>query len=226
MMEYTSNYLLASSILLWITVIGLSLLVLALTRQIGVLHERIAPAGALMMNQTLKVGDAGPQVLVQNLNRDQEVTIGKPTQPGRSQFLFFLSPDCPVCKSLLPVVKSAQGAESDWLDVIFASDGSLSAHQDYIKQQGLAKDIYVSSEQLGRAYGVSKLPFAVLIDDSGKIASYGLVNSREHIESLFESKERNIPSIQAYINAATPQTERIESAPPQSSPQSSSQSST
>ncbi len=215
----TDNYLIVSSILLWIAVIGLSLLVLALTRQIGVLHERVAPAGALMMNQTLKVGDTSPQVLVQDLNRGDEIIIGKPTDPGRSQFLFFLSPDCPVCKSLLPVVKSTQDAESDWLDVIFASDGSLSAHQRYIRQQRLAKDIYVSSEQLGRAYGVSKLPFAVLIDGAGKIASYGLVNSREHIESLFESMERGIPSLQAYINAASAQNDRIKSASTQPSTQ-------
>ena len=34
--------------LLGVLVLGLSAVVFALTRQIGVLHERIAPAGALM----------------------------------------------------------------------------------------------------------------------------------------------------------------------------------
>ncbi len=35
--------LLVSNALLWVLVVGLALVVLALARQIGVLHERIAP---------------------------------------------------------------------------------------------------------------------------------------------------------------------------------------
>ena len=39
--------LVVSNILLWLLVIALALTVLALTRQIGLLHERISPVGAL-----------------------------------------------------------------------------------------------------------------------------------------------------------------------------------
>ena len=38
--------LIVSNVLLWLLVIGLALTVFALTRQIGVLYERVAPAGA------------------------------------------------------------------------------------------------------------------------------------------------------------------------------------
>ena len=44
-----------SNVVLWIVVLALLALVLALTRQIGVLHERISPVGALMIN---KIGRA------------------------------------------------------------------------------------------------------------------------------------------------------------------------
>ena len=37
-----------SNVILWIVVIVLGLVVLALARQVGTLHERVAPAGALM----------------------------------------------------------------------------------------------------------------------------------------------------------------------------------
>jgi hypothetical protein len=40
--------LLISNAVLWCVVIVLALVVLALARQVGVLHERGAPAGALM----------------------------------------------------------------------------------------------------------------------------------------------------------------------------------
>ena len=39
--------MMVSYIILWALVIVLSLLVFALARQVGVLHERVAPAGAL-----------------------------------------------------------------------------------------------------------------------------------------------------------------------------------
>ena len=50
------DWLVISNILLWIGFIAMVLVNLALARQIGVLYERVAPAGALMMNQKLTVG--------------------------------------------------------------------------------------------------------------------------------------------------------------------------
>ena len=69
--------------------------------------------------------------------------------------------------------------------------------------KGLQAFPYVVSEILGKTYGVSKLPYAVLIDEQGKIASMGIVNSREHLESLFEAKEHKVASIQEYMNKKT-----------------------
>src|SRR5262245_43646093 len=43
--------LLISNIVLWVIVVVLAAVVVALVRQIGVLHERIAPAGALTQRQ-------------------------------------------------------------------------------------------------------------------------------------------------------------------------------
>ena len=53
--------LIVSNLLLWIIVVVLGVMVFALVRQIGVLYERVAPAGALMVNQTLRPGDAAPR---------------------------------------------------------------------------------------------------------------------------------------------------------------------
>ncbi len=41
--------LLVSNAVLWVVVVLLGCVVAALARQIGVLHERVAPAGALMV---------------------------------------------------------------------------------------------------------------------------------------------------------------------------------
>ena len=56
--------LVVSNALLWLLVIGLAVVVLALVRQLGVLHERISPVGALMLAKGLKVGELAPALLL------------------------------------------------------------------------------------------------------------------------------------------------------------------
>jgi methylamine dehydrogenase accessory protein MauD len=114
--------------------------------------------------------------------------------------LLFVSPGCAVCETLLPAVRSAQGAERSWLDIVLASDGELDQHELFVREKGLTKFPYVVSERLGRTFGVAKLPYAVLIDEAGRLLSTGLVNTREHLESLFVAKETGVSSIQQFLS--------------------------
>ena len=190
-----------SQILLWAAVIVEALLIAALARQIGVLHERIAPAGALSLPQSVKVGETATPLTL-TTTAGGTITIGG-KRDRRSQLVFFTSPDCPVCKSLLPVVRSAAKAESGWLDVVIAGDGAPAGYRQLAREHGLDKLPLVLSEALGRAFGVSKLPYAVLLDEAGKVASLGLINSREHLESLFIAKEEGVASIQDFLSRRT-----------------------
>ena len=192
--------LIASVVVLWLLVIILAVIVFALARQIGVLYERVAPAGALMVNQQLKVGDAAPEIGVETLT-GKTLTTG--AQEGKGQLLFFLSPDCPICKTLLPVLKTLHRSEQD-VGVMLVSDGETEqVHKDYVAAEKLEQFDYTISEAVGRSFGVGKLPYAVLIDGRGVIASLGIVNSREHLESLFEAERLGVASIQDYLNGPT-----------------------
>ena len=191
------SFIIASQIALWIGLLVLGLVCMALARQIGVLHQRIAPAGALSLRQPLKVGDATPEMVLTALD-GSEVRIGG-VRGGRSQLLLFVAPDCTICDALLPAVRSTQGAERQWLDIILASDGVSDKHAEFVRTKGLNKFPYVLSEHLGRSYGVAKLPYAVLIDEAGKLSSTGLVNTREHLESLFVAKETGVGNIQQFL---------------------------
>ncbi|MEM6572638.1 MAG: methylamine dehydrogenase accessory protein MauD [Pseudomonadota bacterium] len=198
------NALMISVVLLWVVVIGLIMVVIALARQIGILHERIAPAGALSTGGGPKVGDAAPSLAVKDLAGEvhhlgpAEVSLAD----AKSQLIFFLAPSCPVCKTLLPVIRSSSRAERGWLDVMLASDGELEKQQAFIEREKLNDFPYVLSTELGMTYQVDKLPYAVLIDEQGILRAKGLVNSREHLESLFEAKKTGIASIQEYFQQA------------------------
>ncbi len=188
-----------SNIVLWVLVVALAAVVLALTRQLGVLHERIAPAGALMLNRGLAVGEPAPVIEVTDLE-GRAFRIGAPRSDGRSTLLLFVSPTCPVCKTLLPAVLSSRKDERGWLDVLLASDGDLTEQRDFVRRQHLEVVPYIVSGALGLAYQVGRLPFGALLDEHGIVRARGLVNSREHLESLFEAKRLGVASLQEYFS--------------------------
>ncbi len=188
--------LIISNVLLWITVLCLVLVVLALSRQIGVLYERVAPMGALTMDKGPAVGDEAPRFELPDL-RGQPIAIGG--RRAHSQLLFFLSPSCPVCKKLLPILKSAARTESGWLRIVLASDGEMPEHLAFYQQAALQSFPYLLSTELGMKFQISKLPYAVLIDEAGVVRAKGLINSREQLESLFTAKELGVASVQDYL---------------------------
>ncbi len=188
--------LVLSNMLLWIAVVALMLVILALARQVGILYERIAPMGALAVASGPVVGDSAPRFELDDIR-------GRPQRIGyggvHSQLLFFLSPQCPVCKKLLPILKSVARTERAWLDIVFASDGEMPEHLAFYKKAQLEEFPYVLSTKIGLTFQVSKLPYAVLVDEHGVVRAKGLVNSREQVESLFTAKELNVGSAQEWL---------------------------
>jgi methylamine dehydrogenase accessory protein MauD len=177
--------------------LALTVAVFALARQIGILYERVAPMGALMMDNGPKVGAASPVFTLTDL-AGRPINIGAPSLS--STLLFFLSPTCPVCKKLLPILKSAAATEKRWLSIVLASDGDEAEQRAFIRRAGLEAFPYVLSTPLGVTYQVSKLPYAVLLDERGIVRAKGLVNSREQLESLFTAKDLGVASIQDFVD--------------------------
>lgn len=190
------NALIFAVIALWVVVLVLIGIVFALTRQVGILFERVTPVGAMVNDSGPQIGDPSPQFRLTSLNGG-EIAIGG--QRPRAMLVFFLSTSCPICKTLLPALKSIRQHEADWLDVVLASDGDEQRHRQFIQQAGLQRFPYLLSAELGMRYRVSKLPFAVLLNEHGDVENKGLVNSREQLESLFNARESGHVSLQQYL---------------------------
>ncbi len=185
-----------SNAILWVLMLGVIIALWALARQVGILYERVAPMGALMTDAGPKLGEASPSFDLASLGGGN-IAIGGGR--SKSQLIFFLSPTCPVCKKLLPILKSASQAEKSWLDVVVASDGEATQHLAFYRDAKLQQFPYVLSADLGMTYRVSRLPYAVLLDEHGIIRAKGLINNREQLESLFNAKEIGVASVQDYL---------------------------
>jgi len=189
--------LIVSNILLWCLLIALAFAVMGLVRQIGVLHGRLAPAGALMVDKGVAVNEPAPQLTAADRS-GRPVNIGYAGE--KAQLLFFLSPTCPICKSLLPSIKSIAKEQAHRLDVIYVSDGDMDAQKALIAEHKLEDATYVVSPEVGMTYQIGKLPYAALIDNAGVLRAKGLVNSREHLDSLFETEHLGSATLQQYLH--------------------------
>jgi methylamine dehydrogenase accessory protein MauD len=176
----------------------LAVLLFGLARQVGILHERVAPMGAMTSDHGPSVGDHAP-VLVATTLAGTRIDVGGPSAGGRTRLLLFVSPACPVCKKLLPIVQSFASAER--VQIVLVGDGNLADQRAMIQRFALEEIPYLHSPEIGMAYQVGKLPYAVLIDSQGVIRAKGLVNSREHLESLVVAAETGFATIQDYLAA-------------------------
>lgn len=188
--------LVASNVLLWLVVVALGVVTLALARQVGVLHERSAPLGAVIADHGPDVGDDAPEFELQDFS-GRPVTIGGKRGGGADTLLLFLAPNCPMCNKLLPTARTM--AASEHLDVVVISDGPVEEHGQFLRKHDLGGIPYVVSANVGIRFQIGRVPYAVLIDGDGKIRAKGLVNTREHLESLVEAKTMGIQSMQEYM---------------------------
>lgn len=188
--------LMVSQTLLWVVVLLLAVAVVALARQIGVLHERIAPVGALAIARGPQPGEAAPKVVGRTL-AETTIDIGGRLSRSTLQLLFFLSPTCPVCKTLLPTAQAF--AVDEGVDLVLVGDGDAGEHIQMAAKFTVPLERFINGAEVGRAFHVSKLPYAVLINEQGVIVAQGLVNTREHLESLLVAHETGLHSVQDYL---------------------------
>src|ERR1700712_1962240 len=189
--------LIVSQVVSWIVILGLGIALLALARQVGVLHVRVAPAGALLTGKGPVVGEDAP-VLDALPMEGASVTIGKTLAKGSMQLLLFVSPSCPLCKDLIPIAKNF--ARREKLDIVFVGDDEVEEQRAMIARLEMQGLPFINSPIVGRTFHVDRLPHAVLIGDDGTVLSKGLVNSREHLESLVTAHEMGVVSVQDYLS--------------------------
>lgn len=180
-----------------IALIALAVVVFALARQIGLLHERITPVGALMTHHGPNVGEYAQAFDVQT-DAGVPLRIGGANGSGKRSLLLFTSPTCPVCKKLMPSALSLAREERDALELVLISDGPMADHAAFREITGVSDARYVVSSDIGIRYQIGRLPFGVLLDAQGRVLAKGLTNTREHLESLLNVETLGVASIQEY----------------------------
>lgn len=173
----------ASYVVLWAVVVMLVIVVVALARQIGTLHLRLGPRGALEMDdEGPPLGDAPPPRDALDLD-GRTVTVGGPGDP---QLLLFVSPGCMVCAQVLPAVPVL--ARTHGLRAIALSEEDAIETR---RELGRYRDVrIVTGHAHFEAYSIPGTPFAVVLDELGVVRGKGTVNNLEQFEGLITTAAR------------------------------------
>jgi hypothetical protein len=160
-----SGWWIAAFVAQWILLVALGIAVVALARQVGTLHLRLGPLGAL------EIDDEGPPLgeglapMSGSADDGSRVTLGGPAAVPR--IALFVSEHCPICAAVRPGLPVA--ARSAGMDALVLAD-----------------------TELERRLAIPGTPYVVVVDRLGIVRSKGTVNNLEQLEGLVETAEQRI----------------------------------
>lgn len=178
----------AAFTLLALLVTSETVVLLALMRQVGVLSLRINPVPAAEQE------DAGPTrgtVLAEAALEPAHVLNGF-TTPFSSDLslLFFVSPTCGLCSTLLKPLAAVQAAHPE-VDAFLIGEVSAERASDYVRRAGSKLPTFVAPG-LFEQWQVHGTPFAAVVDRERRVIGSGVVNTLEQIEALVEEAEATL----------------------------------
>lgn len=145
----------------WILLVVLAVIVVALARQVGTLHLRLGPRGALEIDtEGPALGEAPPPMPGTTSDGRRSMLGG----PGPRRVVLFASPTCGVCKEVAPALAPAAAASGYAAQILHDVDAE-------------------------RAWDVPGTPFVVVLDAAGIVRAKGTVNNLEQVEGLIDTAE-------------------------------------
>jgi hypothetical protein len=159
-----SDWWTAAFVAQWVLLIVLCVVVVALARQVGTLHLRLGPRGALEIDsEGPGLGEPLPPIQARAAEGAPIVVGG----PGARRLVLFSSPTCIVCREVAPALPAAARA-GDLLPQI------------------------VHDPDVERTFEVPGTPFLLVLDEMGIVRAKGTVNTLEQVEGLVETADRRM----------------------------------
>jgi methylamine dehydrogenase accessory protein MauD len=172
-----SGIWLASYFFLWMVALCEAVLLAVLFRQLGLIGLNTVEG---ISRDGLPIGAAAPSV-----NGFGPSKLGEGESTTRSALLVFASTSCRPCQALMPALDQFLDEMSDQVKgyvILASSDRSVepavleTRSADLIQEEGAAD-----------RFRVRVTPFAFVVGVDGRIQAKGLVNNRDHLDSLWRA---------------------------------------
>jgi methylamine dehydrogenase accessory protein MauD len=173
-------------VVLWILVALLCVTVVALARQIGTLHLRLGPRGALEVDdEGPPLGEALDPVPLTDV-RARPVTLAA---RGERQLLLFVSPGCSTCHQVLPALPAVAGHGEIAPYVLCDGDRE---DAELLARERRPRAPVVPAGRLAKELELPGAPFALVLDEQGVVRAKGTVNDLEQMEGLTDTAWRRL----------------------------------
>jgi methylamine dehydrogenase accessory protein MauD len=181
----------------WILLVSLALVVLAHSRLLGLLHARLGPAGARPLAD-------GPPIGAKIGQLSGRLLDGSPWDAQLPQhaevILIFISPQCETCNALLRHANDFIRAKPQLLVKLVSTIDDIQMNRAYVSYRRIDARHYVLGEKMAHDLDIEGTPYALRIDESGRLVAKGIVNSFENLIGL--AKQKDIPAFDEIANTA------------------------
>lgn len=155
-----------------------SVAVIALIRQVGLLHLRVKPVPALE-------GEGGPSP-GDLLSFDAAIRELPGIDAEVERILLgFFSPTCALCAPLLPAFRAIAATQGTEEAVALVTDADRERAEEYLQEKRIDLPLIAETDAF-KANQVPGAPFAVVSDAEGRVLASGVVNTLENVELLLE----------------------------------------
>jgi methylamine dehydrogenase accessory protein MauD len=198
-----SGLWLISYIALWILVALLTIVVLGLVRQFGLIYLRLGPEQHLATTREgLDLGKSAPVFRGLNLLNENEIALDDLL--GHQSVLVFVSPSCIPCIELMPHLNTFQNSNNGKVKILLVCQSESRASLELTKKYNLKMPVVSDSEgEISKAYQVFVTPFAYRLDEEGLVRRRGIVNDFEGLEALLEEAVSSEPMVELPKEAVT-----------------------
>jgi methylamine dehydrogenase accessory protein MauD len=175
-----------SNLVLWVLQIATIVVVVGLARQVGVLHLRVKPLSAGLIEDGPPIGARLELPPVVSLRGEQTPVV----IPGYLSLVTFANPGCSACGPTMEAVKRLRSVERE-VRFVVAVDGDQTQGLRYASSYGLT-DV-VGSDSL-RTMSCASRPFTVVVSDEGTVLATGVPNTLEQLEMLLANARHGYAS--------------------------------
>lgn len=162
------------TVLLAVLILADSVAVIALARQVGLLH--------LQVDSQHRRPPRGPQPGSRLRLAPPLGTLGFEPAP-ELVLLGFVRPSCPVCTAALPAFADVSARLPGNEKVLLVSDADKTAAQDYLSAHDISLPL-VTGPHLVSANGIPAVPYAVVTDAAGTVLAAQAVGRAEQLQAM------------------------------------------
>lgn len=186
---------LVSYVALWLLALLLVGSTILLFRQLGLLHLRFGPRGAIPMDEGLPVDTAAPVVESTDIRGATHLIGG----PGSATTLVFVSPGCSICEYLVPAIRALYRTLPLEARLLVVTNSDNGAAASYARQLGAVP--VIADPKVAELYDVVDTPFALHLNREGVIVRKGMVNTLEQLESVVEDAGLELIDFEGQISS-------------------------